>query len=108
MKRFLILVLVLGMLLVTKMAWASFSEFKWDDKARFDRDFRHDDRSWFGDFDRSWFGNSKHHDEHQGWHKDNHHKTCPIVPEPLSCVLFLLGAGAFVGGNKLRKKTRAA
>ena len=119
MKKFFIIVFVLGMLTVTKMAWASSEdnrdnhgrngnfEFKWDDKARFDRDFHQDDRSWFGDFDKSWFGNFKHNDEHQRWDKDKHHKSCPVVPEPLSCVLFLLGAGAFLGGNKLRKKSNS-
>jgi hypothetical protein len=30
-------------------------------------------------------------------------KPVGVVPEPLSCLLFLLGAGAFVGGSRLRK-----
>lgn len=129
MKKFGMIILIFGLLIVTKIAWAAPNNhdnngrkgnfgFGWDESSW----FKGFDKSWFGDFQRGkndhgwWDGEdfAKFHKPgwhregneggHEGGHNGGHGGGCPVAPEPVSSALFLLGSGALAAARKLRNK----
>jgi hypothetical protein len=86
--------------------WLKTGGFSWDVKPWLSRD-------WFspkGNWDYKWDWDRKCEWEHKkDWdYKDDCHKPCkphcPVTPEPISSILFLLGGGALLAARKARRK----
>ncbi len=121
MSKSVLIILIVLFLSLIKVGYANAdskggkhesSEFRWNDNFKEDdRESNWDDGDWKNfeknEFKGRHFGRERD-DRDDDFEFDDHHQgqganSAHVNPEPLSCLLFVLGGGALVGVKKLRR-----